>query len=121
MMRYVREVEAFQMTAERVADHVDWPPWLLEAWRDHGYPLPLGCVCPDTYPNHSTQLLLCVWPNGPRPLSGRYSTDDVAIIFPGDWIVRDFDGHLDRIDQDVFAARYRPVGHSGLDAVRREA
>ena len=87
------EVEAYQMTKERMEDRAfqdesDWPKWLKEAWNK-----PMGKLGSLSFDSVSYHLVLDI-PEGYRKVN------------EGDWIVRDAEGKLSVCHPDRFKRIY---------------
>lgn len=90
------EVEAFQMTAERRRDNVDWPEWLNRAWNSD------RSVSPQDYPNSDGQDLLEIT-----------TLEGVMRVDWDDYIIKGVKGELYPCKPDIFEATYVASSHVG--------
>lgn len=105
-MRYRKlpvEVEAFQLTRERMDDNGEWPSWLHEAWNRE--PGEVGSLHLD--PKYHVAMLS-------RHDAFRITTlenSDVTAqeVTPDDWIIRGVIGEIYPCKPNVFEMTYEPV------------
>ena len=83
------EIEAFQMTAERMWDNHDWPEWLGEAWNKDTKEL--GSL------SRAQGSLIIHTLEGPMNVS------------VDDWIIQGIQGELYPCKPDIFADTYESV------------
>ena len=91
MRRYQRKrvsVDAFQMTASRLGNWVDWPGWLIEA-HDIG-----------------ADENGAIWADGAQAEWYIGTESGFLTVSPDDWIVRDELGDLTRYTSDRFRKLY---------------
>lgn len=84
-----KPVDAFQMTAERRRDTINWPQWLQDAW---GEP-----------------AVNAVFPVGVGTYLGVGTLEGIIAVEPGDWIVRCSGGYLVVYTDADFTAEFTPV------------
>lgn len=91
-MRYRKkpiEIEAFQMTEERMESREDWPNWLILAWEK--------------------KELQCIG-SGALHIEWRVRTLEGSLhISANDWIIRGVKGELYPCKPDIFEATYVAV------------
>lgn len=91
------QIEAFQMTQERMDNNADWPSWLHEAWnRDWGN---LGAVAPQAKDSRSDKTLRLEV----------FTSSGIATVCADDWIIKGVAGELYPCSPDIFAATYEPA------------
>ena len=87
------EVEAFQMTAERMENRLDWPRWLHSAWNKD--PSEVGRFY--SFIERGEKCYFLRTPNGGVKI-------DVQ-----DWIIQGIKGEWYPCKPDIFEATYEPV------------
>lgn len=88
------QIEAFQITKERMQNNTDWPHWLHEAWNlDAGVINSLSIHSYDFRDNTAYRYSL------------KTSSGD-AVVYQGDWIIKGVMGELYPCDDAVFRATY---------------
>lgn len=83
------EVEAFQLTNERIDSNADWPEWLNEAWNKE--------------PRSPQSVYLHY--KSPRCL-GVMTSEGPKLPSVFDWIIRDSEGKLDVCKNKDFSEKY---------------
>lgn len=108
------QIEAFQMTKERMNDRADWPQWLYKAWTiDAGALNSLSIHSYDVRDNSIFRF-------------GLKTSSGDAIVYQGDWIIKGVMGELYPCDDAVFRATYDvagepvPTGTEGVVAANPE-
>lgn len=108
------QVEAFQMTMERMSNNIDWPHWLHKAWCcDAGLVNSLSIHSYDPRDNTPLRYELC-------------TSSGNAVVYQGDWIIKGVMGELYPCDDAVFKATYDvagepvPTGTEGVVAANPE-
>lgn len=90
-------VEAFQMTEDRRVDHIDWPEWLIRAWKlKRGAP---GSVYPTD----------CEVKDGTVSIA---TLEGECVVSFGDWIIKGVSGELYPCKPDIFETLYEFVDES---------
>ena len=89
------EIEAFQMTAERMANNVDWPEWLNAAWQMNKHIT--GSLTPTRNKSDGSHEFSIHTLEGPMNVS------------VDDWIIQGIQGELYPCKPDIFADTYESV------------
>lgn len=84
-------VEAFQFTAKRRWDNVDWPAWLNDAWQK-AEDQPGAFYCLRLSPARCFLVTL----------------EGEMEVMPDDWIIKGVKGELYPCKPDIFALTYEP-------------